>query len=53
MDDWQKLGAGTGFVRVDERGIVVQRHLKIEPSSSRPRTCPKVCQAFEGQRLLP
>src|SRR6516162_1070531 len=21
--DWQKLGAGTGFVRVDERGIVV------------------------------
>src|SRR5215471_20792023 len=46
--DWQKLGAGGGFVCVDERGIVVTLMAskaaqdRPKPLSCRVRTCPRL-----------
>jgi integrase len=51
--DWQKLGDGTGFVRVDERGIVVTL-MASKASQDQAETIvvpcqhmPKACQALE------
>jgi integrase len=51
--DWQKLGAGAGFVRVDERGIVVTL-MASKASQDQAETIvvpaehmPKACQALE------
>jgi integrase len=56
--DWQKLGAGGGFVRVDERGIVVtlmaskasqdQAESIVVPAEHMP----KACQALERWAAL-
>jgi len=51
--DWQKLGAGTGFVCIDERGIVVTL-MASKASQDQAETIvvpcqhmPKACQALE------
>jgi integrase len=52
--DWQKLGAGGGFVRIDERGIVVTL-MASKASQDQAETIvvptqhmPKACQALEA-----
>jgi hypothetical protein len=51
---WQKLGAGGGFVRIDERGIVVTL-MASKASQDQAETIavpcqhmPEACQALEG-----